>query len=474
MIQVHSLELNRTNFYYDETPGFRMGIEKNWHMLDPVDVNNNLKLFDANLNRINNDNRYAIRIFYKLVLPLSAFADSGITENDLKNNDGEFTFENCTPIGVEALKCFDNTSQPQAVKCRGIILSDNTIKNNSNYGLPSDRQLNHTYIKKSDFSTGCSIMTLREQENGTSYRQINNANGFYGSYPSQTLMQNTTYMFCGTKDTDLGGVSAFSINDGYVSYSVSTEGNRLNLPIGTDDDDLYLMPLLFTPFGMSWSHGGTTAWLYCVLGVQEIDSDPETYRVRLFDNVYQQVISYDDIQEGTNITSWITSNIPTISGYTFTGNYLYSNPDFDQTNVNASCDITYVFEQDSPVTPSAKTFLNGDGDIAISQIPFSGTVQSGDSATVTVDFSGSIDTVTHTDIFAMEFGTQTGSMTITNKTDTSITFTDTDFSSHDFYVIQLFNNGSRVSQDLWNAGVKPIKITITVNGTTEQYDVNTL
>lgn len=467
MVDVHTLQLNDDNFNFDRTEGFEMAVEKEWHFLDPVDANTNIKLFDSDLKRLPVDNRYGIRIFYKLVLPLSAIPDSGVLTNPLLKTEGgtdKFTFDNCTPIGVPTAITRHSTEEDY----RGILITDDLWLNNDAYALPDDSELNHTHIHKKDFATGCDISTLFRQVDTKKYLQPNSY-----SIAAEAIDSNG-FLFAGGEGTDSTGWSGFSISEDTVSYSISTGANRLNLPQGTGDNDLYLQPMLFRPFGMACSvmSGGTPiyAWLYCVLGVKQLYNDPQYYMIRLIDGVDDSIIGRNEVLEGTDISDWVDETIiPEHEGYTFVG-WSPTNPAFDVESVNMDQDITFNYELDveDPVA-----FVNGDGDIAISNIPYTGTGE----AVVTITFAEDITSATDYDSFdVFEFGEGEGSKAdaTLSQDGLTITFTDEDISSHDFYRIGLYDDQSeRIGETAWNEGIIPVSMTITVDGETDTYEIVT-
>ena len=42
MLETHSLKLSHDDFDYDYTPGFEMGIERNWYVIEPTQVDKNI------------------------------------------------------------------------------------------------------------------------------------------------------------------------------------------------------------------------------------------------------------------------------------------------------------------------------------------------------------------------------------------------------------------------------------------------
>lgn len=449
MLATHSLKLNKDDFNYDFTPGFEMGIEKHWHVIDPTTVIKNIRLFDSDLNKLYNDDRYGIRIFYKLVLPLSYFSDSGITTNHLMDADGKFTFDDGLAIGNPALQMNFGRN---IYKKRGLLISDNTYKNNNNYMLPDEWELNHTYIKRSDFATGSSINSLFVHSGDQNYIQQQDTTV---SSPADGVTS-AQYPYIFASGYNKGGIASININDSNVAYTVTTEGNSMNIPNGTTSTTLgenKLMPLLFQPFGMSWcsddANPDVVGWVYCVLGVKQMMGEA-TYTVR-FRDWDGTILKQQTVQEGTAATP--PSN-PVREGYTFTG-WLPTT----YTDVLEDLDIYAQYIKNEQPTTEPLTYVNGDGDICIRNIPDVGT----GSATVLVTFDKPLSDVTYNSINVQEFGAGGSSKTDVIVNNNTVQFNDNDVSTHDFYAIQLFNDGQRVGQTAWDSGIIPNNLKFTLS-----------
>lgn len=456
MLSTHSLRLSRDDFDYDYTPGFEMGVERNWHVIDPVDVLTDVELYDSDLRKLYNDDRYAIRIFYKLVLPLTYFSDSGISVNPLVDSDGKFTFSNGLAIGNPTLKTYIS---PEGVSERGLFISDEVLKNNNNYSIPDEWALNHTYIKRDKFATGTSIAHLAVNHNNEIYIQPQTAQLFNVSEPDLTL---GIYPYLFSSRLNQGGIASININDTNVAYTVTTEGNSINVPDGTQSihyGNKKLMPLLFKPFGMSWcsdEDSSVIGWVYCILGVKQIMDEP-TYTVKFID-WDGKVLKQQLVQEGTAATP--PSN-PVRDGYTFNGwlpntyNDVFSNLDIYAQYTQNSPDPG----PEPPVVGDANTFVNGDGDICISNIPLVAT----GSANIEITFALPLDTIVFdSPIGVMEFGAGSGVKSNASVNGNIVSFTDEDVSTLDFYAVQLYKNGNRVGQTAWDAGVIPTNIKFTL------------
>lgn len=460
MLETHSLKLSRDDFDYDYTPGFEMGIERNWHVIDPTQVDKNIELYDSDLTKLYNDDRYGIRIFYKLVLPLSYFSDSDINTNAMLDSDGKFTFDNGLAIGNPTLSMSFGSN---IVKNRGLLISEETFKNNNNYMLPDEWSLNHTYTKRSAFANGASISSLFIHNGSENYLQQQDTNLVSISTPDITAA-NYPYIFA--SGYNQGAISSININSENVAYTVTTEGNSMNVPNSSLPASSYgtkkLMPLLFKPFGMSWcsddANPDVVGWVYCVLGVKQMMGEI-TYTVKFIDwdgTVLKQQL----VQEGTAATP--PSN-PVREGYTFTG-WLPTT----YTDVLEDLDIYAQYKENEQPTTEPVTFVNGDGDISIRDIPDVGT----GSATVLVTFDKPLSDVTYTYLFVREFGAGGGEKADVVVNNNTVQFTDNDVATHDFYTFQLYNQEQRVGQAAWDAGIIPNKIKFTLSdGSIKEYNV---
>lgn len=460
MLETHSLKLSRDDFDYDYTPGFEMGIERNWHVIDPTQVDKNIELYDSDLTKLYNDDRYGIRIFYKLVLPLSYFSDSDINNNAMLDSDGKFTFDNGLAIGNPTLSM---TFGRNIVKNRGLLISEETFKNNNNYILPDEWSLNHTYTKRSAFANGASISSLFIRNGSENYLQQQNTHLVHPLTPDITAAD---YPYIFASGYNQGAISSININSDNVAYTVTTEGNSMNVPnsslLASSYGTKKLMPLLFKPFGMSWcsddANPDVVGWVYCVLGVKQMMGEI-TYTVKFIDwdgTVLKQQL----VQEGTDATP--PSN-PVREGYTFTG-WLPTT----YTDVLEDLDIYAQYIENEQPTTEPLTFVNGDGDISIRDIPDVGT----GSATVLVTFDKPLSDVTYTYLFVREFGAGGGEKVDVVVNNNTVQFTDNDIATHDFYAFQLYNQEQRVGQAAWDAGIIPNKIKFTLSdGSIKEYNV---
>lgn len=460
MLETHSLKLSRDDFDYDYTHGFEMGIERNWHFIDPTQVDKNIELYDSDLNKLYNDDRYGIRIFYKLVLPLSYFSDSNVTTNAMLDSDGKFTFDNGLAIGNPTLSMSFGSN---IVKSRGLLISEETFKNNNNYMLPDEWSLNHTYTKRSAFANGTSIANLFVRSSNENYLQQQDTLLLSTSTPEITS-SNYPYIFASGRNQ--GAISSININSGNVAYTVTTEGNSMNVPNSNLKASQYgnkkLMPLLFKPFGMSWcsndANPAVVGWVYCVLGVKQMMGEA-TYTVKFID-WDDTILKQQTVQEGTAATP---PSDPVREGYTFNG-WLPNT----YNDVLEDLDIYAQYIENEQPTTETSTFVNWDSDIAIRDIPDVGT----GSATVLVTFDKPLSDVTYEHIYVQEFGAGKGKKTDVVVNNNTVQFTDDDISTHDFYVFQLINKGQHVGQTAWDAGIIPNKIKFTLSdGSIKEFNI---
>lgn len=272
-----SLPLDSDHFNYDLTPGFEMAVEKNWNVIDCVDVSKDFPIFDANLEG-HSPTKYAARLFFKAVIPMYYIDNTYPNPLVIHDSDQDvdyFDFINGTPLGVPVNKMdYDKMLIGSDHGYHGLILSDNVPYEKEAYALPSYRQLNNTNVLMNAFATGSSIATCQVTKGTDVYQQPVNIEDY------DIDDKRFAYLFMNNDGTDKGGVSGFQISNNTLAYSVDTSANRLNVPNDNDyDPDVkYLQPMLFKPFGMSWigrAENNTIGWLYCVIGVKEITSDPE-------------------------------------------------------------------------------------------------------------------------------------------------------------------------------------------------------
>lgn len=171
----------------------------------------------------------------------------------------------------------------------------------------------------------------------------------------------------------------------------------------------------------------------------------------------------------TNILNTIT--IPTHEGYVF-DRWETDGDDITNITKNTRVYIRYRQSAGDSGTPTFSSYVNNVGNIFIQasngDLGFTG------SATVAIKMSKAFDSVEY-DNFSVMNGDAAGEETMT-KSDAAIsgdtiTFTDENITTYTDYCIRLLLNDEGIGQTAWDAGFKPIKITITVDGTPHEYDI---
>lgn len=288
MLHSFTKNLNQTDFYYDIRDGFNMAVEKEWHMVDPISIptSNKIDLYDVELNKLN-DSNYGIRIFYKLVLPLSSFSDSGITTNDLLTNYNNSyfstTFEKAS-IGSPCLPFYNYSSS--GLRCLKGLVVDKNLTASGAYQLPSNNILNNTSIPKSDFAVGATIADgyAGFKLDGKTFSIRNDASI---KASSSSLFNSPNYLFMSRSLNVSEGYQGFQgmqVSDTTVTYSVDTSAALMNIPVHSNNSstNLKFMPRLFEPFGLMLFAEGSieriynddyknqlkniSGWIYYVLG----------------------------------------------------------------------------------------------------------------------------------------------------------------------------------------------------------------
>ena len=264
MVASHTLGLNTDDFMICETENFKMAVENEWHKLEPIELDNSYKLYDADLNELEPTN-YGIVIYYKLVVPASLI--DGTLSNDFVTSNGVQGFNNAIKLGTP-IYIFD-TKDADALLFNNIPFE---------YRLPTG--LNETSIPNEDFATGASIAStfINDLTTNKYYVQAASPNT---SRPEKFLFYNNIT----TNNSNYGNRQVRVAFEGTsVTYSIITDGNGLNLPVGDYklNNANYLMPLLFNPIGLRTAklnsanqfnnHPELNAWIYCVFGVKEMES----------------------------------------------------------------------------------------------------------------------------------------------------------------------------------------------------------
>lgn len=184
------------------------------------------------------------------------------------------------------------------------------------------------------------------------------------------------------------------------------------------------------------------------------------------------VVATTTVDKGNDITSWLNDlGKPTHDGYTFSS-YEITAGSITNVTEDATVYLKYTVSGGGSTTNRVTTYVNGDGDMCVNAADggwdFTG------SATVAIKMAKAFESVEYDTFDIMEFDTASGEQG--TKADAAIsgdtiTFTDENIVTHKFYRIGLLLSGQRVGQTAWDAGFKPIKVTVTVDGTPHEYDV---
>lgn len=187
------------------------------------------------------------------------------------------------------------------------------------------------------------------------------------------------------------------------------------------------------------------------------------------DSINSETVASTTVPINSDITDWLNGlDIPVHEGYTFdyfeiTAGYITNVTD------NATVYIRYSVEGENVIIGR----VNGDGDISINGEK-SGWTYTG-SADVVITMSKNFDTVDYDNHDIYDFSATGEELMMKPSTieGNTISFTDNVIDTHNFYRIGLFKNGQRVGQTAWDSGFKPVSISVTQNGKTDNYEVVT-
>lgn len=258
-----TLNLNSDDFVYDYRDGFNMGVEKNWHVATPVTLDNSVIMYDNEFNELDPSD-YSINIFYKLVVPLNKFPDSGIATEDMKQTNTRYGLGNGSPIGTPILNN------------RGILINKSLVGSGA-YKLPDADILNTTVIPNRDFATGTSVfngwgLDGPRTDRGTKYSMT--ANWTAEAWSQQYTSGNNFLFMKSGGSTSPGSFVTLDFSTNSVAYTLEISAPLMNIPLNTGGAvNNKLLPELFAPFGlMPWVNekDPAHAWIYYVLGVTEI------------------------------------------------------------------------------------------------------------------------------------------------------------------------------------------------------------
>lgn len=254
MTQVISKALTAENFDYDMTEGFRMGVEKEWHKIAPVAPLKTTDIYDLNGNKLDATN-FGISIWIKAVVPLSHFADSGVTENDLKTpNDQQYaSFVNATGLGIPV-----NMAGNGGEYWVRNYVQLNMLRTGLPVAYSKPTNVNTTGVSNSAFAEG------RDNTKATTYFKIDNID--------YKVTNDSTYLQGSDSYPDRLLCTAISVKDGLLLYTIDTA----NININQQGKFRFVIPELFTVFGQIGAANGNNkldrfpCWFLLCLGVDKV------------------------------------------------------------------------------------------------------------------------------------------------------------------------------------------------------------
>ena len=253
MAQVISKVLTADNFDYDMTDGFRMGVEKEWHKIAPLAPLKTTEIYDLNGNKLDATN-YGISIWVKAVVPLSNFADSGVTENDffVSGRYEYASFNKAINLGVPVNNYGVHSQDGDA----NIQLDMLRTGLPTAYAKPT--QVNTTGIPNTAFASG------RDNCLAGIKFGINN-DRYCVTYDEDRYL-------CKATDVNTCMIPSVSIIDGVLSYTIEPGNISINQ---TDTNIRYVIPELFALFGQVGSTGTVQlnerpCWFLICLGVDTV------------------------------------------------------------------------------------------------------------------------------------------------------------------------------------------------------------
>ena len=189
------------------------------------------------------------------------------------------------------------------------------------------------------------------------------------------------------------------------------------------------------------------------------------------DGISNETVASTTVPINSDITTWLNSlEIPAHEGYRF-DYFEITAGNIHNVTVDATVYIRYSVEGvgENVITGH----VNGDGDISINS-ENSGWTYTG-SADVVITMSKNFDTVDYDTYDIGDFSSTGEEKFIKPSTieGNTISFTDEVIDTHRFYRIGLFKGGQRVGQTAWDSGFKPVSISVTQNGKTDNYNIVT-
>lgn len=187
------------------------------------------------------------------------------------------------------------------------------------------------------------------------------------------------------------------------------------------------------------------------------------------DEIDNSVIASTTVPVNSDITEWLDSlDVPVHEGHVFDYFEITAG---DTTNVTDNATVYIRYSVEGNVITS---YVNGDGDIAV-DAKNSGWTYTG-SADIVITFSKNFDTVQFNshDIYDFSATGEEVKMKPSTIEGNKISFTDDVIDTHKWYRVGLFDSEeNRVGQAAWDSGFKPVSISVTQNGKTDNYEVIT-
>lgn len=193
-------------------------------------------------------------------------------------------------------------------------------------------------------------------------------------------------------------------------------------------------------------------------------------KITVVDSLNSLTVASTTVPVNSDITDWLNGlDIPVHEGYAF--DYF----EITAGSINNVADDATVYIRYS-VEGGVNEIIghvNGDGDISIN-CENSGWTYTG-SADIVITMSKNFDTVDYNSHDIYDFSATGEELMMKPSTieGNKISFTDDVIDTHRHYRIGLFKDGQRVGQTAWDSGFKPVSISVTQNGKTDNYEVVT-
>lgn len=188
------------------------------------------------------------------------------------------------------------------------------------------------------------------------------------------------------------------------------------------------------------------------------------------DGIDNSVIASTTVPINSDITEWLDSlDIPVHEGHVF-DYFDITAGEINKVTDDATVYIRYSVEGEHTV--DIFTVLLNKREIAVNSEALSGL--SG-SATVQVQFSKKLDTLSYNSYEVREYDGSESEEIVKSDASVSndtVSFTDADCSKHRFYVFNFYDsNKNDIGPSLWNDGLYPIRISFTIDGAQQSYDI---